>query len=75
MPNRREWPHYRSFLLRFWQERGQGVDSSRMWRFSVEDPHTGEQRAFAGLERLVAFLQAQTEAPDDRVEEDAQERR
>ena len=27
------------------------------WRFSLEDPHTGERQGFATFEALIAFLQ------------------
>ena len=45
-------PRYHSYLLRCWSE-GPGT-----WRFSVEDPHTGERRGFIELAALVAFLDA-----------------
>jgi hypothetical protein len=53
---------YRAYLLRFWEEcRGQpGLPGT--WRFSLEDPHTGQRRGFASLERLVAFLQQEMES-------------
>jgi hypothetical protein len=41
---------YRAYLLRLWQVRG------AHWRASIEDPHTGERRAFASVEQLAAFL-------------------
>ncbi len=43
-------PGYRSFLLRFWQA------DHLHWRATLEDPHTGERRAFADVERLTEFL-------------------
>ena len=45
-------PRYHSFLLRCWSE-GPGV-----WRFSVEDPHTGQRRGFTDMAALTAFLEA-----------------
>ena len=48
-------PRYCAWLLRCWTRRG----PESAWRFSLEDPHTGERRGFAGLEALVAFLQAE----------------
>jgi hypothetical protein len=45
-------PRYHSYQLRCWSE-GLGI-----WRFSVEDPHTGERRGFPEMAALVAFLDA-----------------
>lgn len=44
-------PEYRSFLLRLWLD-----SDSQTWRFSLEDPHTGERRGLANLDALIAFL-------------------
>jgi hypothetical protein len=48
---------YRSYLLSFWEERGRDPDTPVVWRFSLEDPHTGQRRGFAGLEERVAALE------------------
>jgi hypothetical protein len=45
-------PRYHSYLLRCWSD-GPGI-----WRFSVEDPHTGARRGFPTMAALVAFLDA-----------------
>ena len=45
-------PRYHSYLLRCWSE-GPGI-----WRFSVEDPHTGKRQGFTEMAALVAFLEA-----------------
>ena len=58
-------PHYQSYLLRFWEERGQQPDLPPAWRFSLEDPHTGERRGFASLEALVAFLREKLAGGED----------
>ncbi len=42
---------YRAYLLRVWRT------PEAWWRASLEDPHTGERRAFATLAQLVAFLE------------------
>ena len=42
---------YRAYLLRLWRT------PEARWRASLEDPHTGEKRAFANLAQLVAFLE------------------
>jgi hypothetical protein len=46
-------PAYRSYLLRLWRASDGDLP---IWRASLEDPHTGERRGFAGLEQLFAFL-------------------
>ncbi|MBI5034639.1 MAG: hypothetical protein HZB51_29305 [Chloroflexi bacterium] len=50
---------YQSYLLRFWQESNAPTNSARVWRFSLEDPRTGERMGFANLEHLLAFLREQ----------------
>jgi hypothetical protein len=50
-------PRYRSYLLRFWQERSKGQGGTSVWHFSLEDPHTGLRRGFANLEALIAVVQ------------------
>jgi hypothetical protein len=63
-------PTYKSYLLRFWLEKGNmrsslSNDESNIhwhpeWRFSLEDPHSGERIGFANLEQLVCFIEQQT---------------
>ena len=50
-------PRYCSYLLRCWQERGRLQGGATAWRFSIEDPHTGQRRGFATFEAFIAFLQ------------------
>ena len=50
-------PRYRSYLLTFWEERSQDPAASAVWRFRLEDPHTGQRRGFADLEALIAALE------------------
>jgi hypothetical protein len=47
-------------MLRLWLVNG---GDGRTWRASLEDPHTGERQAFAGLPALFAFLEEQTLDP------------
>lgn len=57
---------YRAYLLRLWR----GTDTQ--WRASLDDPHTGERRAFATLEQLSEYLAQVTRsgfAPLDREEQ------
>ena len=49
-------PRYRGYMLRFWQERSQR-GAQVVWRFSLDDPHTGERRGFADLAALIAAVQ------------------
>ena len=49
-------PRYRSYLLTFWEERSQDQAAPVAWRFSLQDPRTGQRRGFATLEALVAAL-------------------
>lgn len=49
---------YRAFVLRTWQESSQGA--AGIWRYSLEDPHSGERYGFATIDALVEFLQSQT---------------
>jgi hypothetical protein len=42
--------NYYAFLLRLWRE------TNTLWHASLENPHTGERRAFATLEQLSEYL-------------------
>ncbi len=52
---------YQAYLLRLWR-----VNTGRaiVWHASLEDPHTGERKAFADLHALLAFLEQQTQNTD-----------
>ena len=50
-------PRHRSYLLTFWEERDREARGPQVWRFSLQDPRTGQRRGFASLEALVAALQ------------------
>jgi hypothetical protein len=52
-------PKYHSYLLRLWQE---GSGSQSHWRFVVVNLIEGQQRGFASMERMVAFLKEQVDA-------------
>lgn len=54
---------YHSLILAFWQEADEPVDSHASWRFSLEDPHTGERVGFRSIEEVARYLQAQTQPP------------
>ena len=46
---------YQAYMLRLWQE-----SDDLPWRASLQNPHTGEQKNFATLVHLYAFLDEQT---------------
>jgi hypothetical protein len=50
-------PHYRSYLVTFWEERSPDSDRPKVWRFSLEDPRSGCRRGFPDLAALVAALE------------------
>ncbi len=64
MDRRLETSPLRAYLLRFWKVSSANPQHAPTWRFSLEDPHSGEKFGFADLEALLAFLQAQF-APDE----------
>ncbi|MCL4301519.1 MAG: hypothetical protein KJ077_37810 [Anaerolineae bacterium] len=47
---------YRIYLLTLWAERSEEAEVPAIWRCSLKDPQTGQQRAFATLTALVAAL-------------------
>lgn len=53
-------PVYRTFILRFWEERNPDVEKESAWRFSLEDTETGVRHVFHDLDGVVAFIQKQT---------------
>jgi hypothetical protein len=57
---------YLSYLLRLWQEPGEGAP---IWRASLESPQSGERRGFADLASLTAFLEEQIEASAEHAAE------
>jgi hypothetical protein len=54
---------YRSYLLRFWEERGD-EPAAPVWRFSLEDPQTTRRQGFANLAALTQWLQAEMDGLD-----------
>lgn len=55
-------PRYRAYLLRFWEEGGE----PSVWRFSLEDPHSGERQGFVTLASLTAFLEGEVQSHENR---------
>jgi hypothetical protein len=44
-------PRYHTFLLRLWEEA-----ENAGWRFSLENPHTGERIGFRSADELARYL-------------------
>ncbi len=53
---------YLAYMLRLWRVDANG---EAVWRASLEDPHTGERRGFASLDRLFELLEEEMHDPTD----------
>ena len=58
-------PRYRSYVLTFWEERSRDPDTPAVWRFSLQDPRTGQRRGFASLEEVMDFLRTELVGYED----------
>lgn len=47
---------YVSYLLRCWEERDEETNKS-LWRFSLEDPRSGQRKGFTTLVDLMNVLE------------------
>ncbi|MCL4868289.1 MAG: hypothetical protein KJ063_04925 [Anaerolineae bacterium] len=47
---------YTIFLLKLWPEHSQENGDLVSWRFSVEDPVTGERKGFVALDQFMAYV-------------------
>jgi hypothetical protein len=45
------------YVMRLWQEQSSPEGSSTGWRFSIENPSTGQRRGFSALAELAAYLE------------------
>ena len=54
-------PRYRSYVLTFWEERSSDPGTSVVWRFSLQDPRTGQRHSFASFEDWMTFLRSELE--------------
>ena len=52
-------PRYVAYLLRCWAEASAGSTALPVWRFSLEDPHTGQRRGFSSLDALIGWLRTE----------------
>lgn len=60
---------YLSYFVRCWQEPSVHAGrETKIWRFSLQNPHTHQQRGFATFEALLIALQA--DLADDNVDND-----
>ena len=58
MKNVEEPPSYRAFILVCWIEGRRETAVAPIWRFRLEDPHSGERWGFVTLIEVTAFLQS-----------------
>jgi hypothetical protein len=54
---------YCVFLLRLWQEADGTTSEPAPLRIVLEEPHSGQRRAFASLPALLAYLEETVERP------------
>jgi hypothetical protein len=59
MGQRPDDPPTRAYMLRFWKVGSPAQLRPPTWRFSLQDPHTGERLGFADLASLISFLEAE----------------
>jgi hypothetical protein len=58
-------PHYQSYIVRCWQEHSVHAGREiKVWRYSLQNPHTQQRRGFATLEALLVSLQAELDKAD-----------
>ena len=55
---------YRTFLLRWWREKGSLARDRSAWRFSLEEVGQSRRRGFSSLQALTAFLDAELHSDD-----------
>ena len=53
--------YYGAYLLRFWGEQGD-TEQPIAWRFSLENPHSGERQGFGSLKAVIEFLEMEVGA-------------
>ncbi len=57
MPHPKNQMETKSYWLKCWRETAMG-HTTEVWRFSLEDPHTGKRLGFASLEALFIYVKA-----------------
>jgi hypothetical protein len=63
-----EPPRHRTYVLHLWREHAAQPDRSAEWRFSVEEPCTGQRRGFASMRALTDFIETTLTCDEGRVE-------
>lgn len=48
--------HYHSFILTLWRESEGMLNAPSVWRYALENPHTGERIGFRNVAELTRFL-------------------
>jgi hypothetical protein len=66
MKTRQQPPRYHAYMLRVWEERSDDHAQSALWRFQVEDPHTGRRHGFNDISALFRYLQDVITNDEDR---------
>lgn len=64
-PQRHSSLPYQIFLLSLWAEPIHTANGCSVWRFSLENPHTGQRLGFKNLAALVKYLHQQTTGGDE----------
>lgn len=59
MKDHNEQEVYQVLLLRYWRDASQASGPPCAWRFSIENPNTGERFGFTSVEALWKFIMAQ----------------
>ena len=49
-------PIHRTYLLTIWEERSKQAEPDNVWRYRLEDPHSGKKYLFATLAEVTQFL-------------------
>ena len=69
----RKPPGYRSYILRCWEAPAQGAGQpGHRFRFSLEDPSTGEHQGFVSIQALTEFLQSSMKAGNTTTDQPGQ---
>lgn len=59
-------PTYKSYWLRCWPGGVRQPGGSGKWRFSLEDPVTGEKKGFSDMKAILAFVELELDRLDPR---------
>ncbi len=53
--------HYHNFILSVWQDSSSLPSAQPVWRYSLENPHTGERTGFTSTDDLMYYLRHWTQ--------------